>query len=264
MSSCLNCNTDLKSNTSSAIHCDVCQGPLHLKCVGLSESDVKLTRARSKAIKVVCNSCSINMSQFKDIKTIITTIQNELTTSINQLKAEFESQLQELKATLTMTQQQTPSYVFEEVVNEVMERQRRTKNLVIFGVVEPPSDSSREEAALHDSGNVYDILANIVPEYRNDDLKIQRLGRHTSNRNRPIKIALRNEQEVINFIRNAKRLRSSVNYKNVFISSDRTPRQIKLFNQLKEELNIRRTNGETGLKIRHFQGVPKIVKDNLN
>lgn len=263
MSVCLNCNAELKANTSSIIHCDVCQGPLHLKCVGLSETDAKLTRAKSRAIKVVCNSCGVNMSQFKDIKHLITTIQNELTASINNLKSEFDLQLNDLRAALAAKQQHV-SFEFEDVVNEVTERQNRKSNLIIFGVEEVPEDGDRDVVTLQDSIQTRAILEYVLPDYRSEELHVQRLGRRSRNRNRPIKISLRNGQEVSNFLRHAKKLRNSDNYNNVFISSDKTPRQIQFYKQVKEELNDRKRNGETNLKIRHFNGVPKIVNGNLN
>ncbi|KAJ3659456.1 hypothetical protein Zmor_011145 [Zophobas morio] len=51
MSVCLICNSD--SNKSSTVLCDICHGPLHIKCAGLSENDVKWTRSKSKTVIVI-------------------------------------------------------------------------------------------------------------------------------------------------------------------------------------------------------------------
>ena len=77
---CLHCGVVNKSPTVS---CDGCQGPLHVSCVGLSENGFKITRAKSRSIKVVCNQCNANMSQFKDIKPLISALQFQFTSAID-------------------------------------------------------------------------------------------------------------------------------------------------------------------------------------
>ena len=75
-----------------------------------------------------------------------------------------------------------------------------------------------------------------------NNLKIQRLGRRTEAKHRPIKIILRDE--------------------NISISYDKTPREMDFYRQLKEAMNNRIMNGKRNLKIRHVHETPKIVKLN--
>ena len=51
-------------------------------------------------------------------------------------------------------------------------------------------------------------------------------------------------------------------FKNIKISFDRTPRQQEVYKQLKAQLNDRLVKGESNLKIRYFNGTPKIVSLN--
>ena len=111
-----------------------------------------------------------------------------------------------------------------------------------------------------DFHKVKDILKCINPSFDDDNIKIQRLGRRSDTKARPIKIILRNDLEVLSFIKNAKTLRNSPEHKKVSISFDKPPRQIDYYKQVKNDMIIRLNNGETNLRIRHVNGIPKIVK----
>ncbi|KAJ3658854.1 hypothetical protein Zmor_010572 [Zophobas morio] len=257
MSSCANqCSVDNKN--APTIPCDVCQELLHFKCAGLPDNDVKFTRNKSKSIKVVCNSCSNNIAQFKDIKTLISNIRSDFNTAIDNLKASFEVQINNLKSSLTPKQEIAP-VVFEDVVSEVMERQIRKQNLVLFNVPEQPINLSRDEALIRDRDSVNNILLHINSAYDVSSGSIQRMGKYLAGKNRPVKVLLKNEQEVQNIIRFAKQLKNSTQYKHIFVAFDRTPRQIEYYKLLKDEMDLRTTNGESGLKIRYVKGVPKIL-----
>lgn len=95
-------------------------------------------------------------------------------------------------------------------------------------------------------------------------MKPVRLGKYdaTKNNPRPIKISLRDEATVHNFIRKAKTLRDRETFKNVNISLDRTPRQIEYYRTVKNELIQRSSEGETNLQIKYVRGIPKIVSVN--
>ncbi|XP_063909845.1 uncharacterized protein LOC135127332 [Zophobas morio] len=262
---CLNCGIVCKANAHT-ITCDGCQGILHIACVGLSENDVKITRAKSRSIKVVCNTCNNNMAQYKDFKTLISSLQTEFTTAIEKLKEDFDTQLATLRSALH-EDQRSPSNQFEEIVNEVMERQNRKQNLIIFGVEEQPqiSTNNNNQRSAIDKSAVENILQLVRPDADVSGIKIQRLGRFSQqnpgNKPRPIRVILNDEFEVQKFIRNAKVLKSNVNYNNITLSFDRTPKQNASYRQVKEQLGIRISNGETNLRIKYINGSPKIVSN---
>ena len=124
---CLHCGVVKKSPTVS---CDGCQGPLHVSCVGLSENGFKITKAKSRSLKVVCNQCNANMSQFKDIKSLISALQFQFTSAIDSLRKEFEEQLNSVKSSIQLEYQPSNNTIaVEEVLQEMVERQRRSLNL---------------------------------------------------------------------------------------------------------------------------------------
>ncbi|KAJ3662393.1 hypothetical protein Zmor_006744 [Zophobas morio] len=230
MNPCANCGSDTKSSNSTSIPCDVCHGMLHLNCVGLSDTDIKFTRTRSKSLKVVCNSCNNNMTQFKDVKTLISALQAEFTASINSLKLSFETQLNDLKASFIPKQELAPT-LFEDLVGEVIDRQSRKQNLILFGLPEQSSSFSRDQVPELDRVATIKILKAMDSSYDNDHLQVQRLGRPSSEKTRPLKVTLRSEKEVTNFIKRVKYLRSLPEYKNISISFDRTQKQNQYYKQ---------------------------------
>lgn len=58
----------------------------------------------------------------------------------------------------------------------------------------------------------------------------------------------------------SKKLRDSSAFKNVRIVSDRTPRQNRYYNKIKQTLNERKAAGETNIYIKYFNDIPKIFK----
>ncbi|KAK9751524.1 hypothetical protein QE152_g4934 [Popillia japonica] len=93
-------------------------------------------------------------------------------------------------------------------------------------------------------------------------VKLVRLGRfiQSSTRPQPIKATLGAESEVHDLIRHAKHLKSQANFASISLRYDRTPRQQKLYEELRDQLNERVANREQNLKIRYHDGSPKITQ----
>lgn len=175
MSSCVNCGELSKSKICT--QCDGCQGPLHLDCVGLSESDIKFTRAKSKAIKVVCNTCNNNMAQFKDLKALLVSMQNEFAASINSLREDFETRLKALEVGSNSEPRTEPAFGLEEVVQEVVERQSRKTNIILFGLPEQSMELTSELRANNDCTAVRSVISFLDPALDTSFLRVHRLGR---------------------------------------------------------------------------------------
>uniref|UniRef100_A0A6P7GMJ3 Uncharacterized protein LOC114344492 n=1 Tax=Diabrotica virgifera virgifera TaxID=50390 RepID=A0A6P7GMJ3_DIAVI len=187
-------------------------------------------------IKVIGN-------QISDLKKLIISLQNDI---------------QELKAENVKIQPSTQQVDLEEVIEELNDRNRRKKNLVIFGV----PDHSQQGEVDDDKLEVNKIINLLYPQFDISNLRLFRVGRFSDGRTRPIKVVLRDENQVLKLIRNSKVLRNG-NYKNVSVASDRTPRQITHYKKLKEELIVKNSDGQQNFRIKYINGVPRIVQ-NLN
>ena len=154
------------------------------------------------------------------------------------------------------------SSFFEEIIEEINERNKRQRNLVIFGVTEPNQNLSTEARENNDKSQVSDILHTVIPELNTNDIKPIRLGRFAVDKSRPIKIRLDNDNDVFKVIRHCNTLKNSRYRNKVFISMDRTPRQLEYFKMIREEFNRRKNAGENNIKIKYVNGIPKITSLN--
>lgn len=103
------------------------------------------------------------------------------------------------------------------------------------------------------------ILRTINADNDTTDAKFHRLGIFNPSRARPIKVCLNDEKIVYNYLRKSNILRNTRTLKNIYISSDRTPRQREQYRNVKNELRRRQEAGETNIKIKYVKSVPKIV-----
>ena len=102
----------------------------------------------------------------------------------------------------------------------------------------------------------------IDPNFDNSDLQCFRFEKFQNSHIRPVKVTVKSQQDVLNIIRKATSLNSSDQHKDVRLSFDRTPKQLVLYRQLKQQLEDRIKKGETNLKIRYYNGTPRIVRLN--
>lgn len=248
MALCKNCNL---ATPKPNFQCDGCQGHLHFACVGMLESDVKiLTRLKSKSIRLFCNECNSQILQFKDIKDLVGSLQ----TQIDSLKEQLNMHVNALKS--TSIQQTLSDDNFEDVVREVEERNKRKRNIIIYGLPEPPTnapDGDREA--------VTSLLDFLQPNIAATDLHVHRLGRidPSNQRVRPIRVRMSDEKDVAVLVRSAKKLKDSQSFNRVYVSVDRTPRQQEHYKRIRLQLRERMDGGEKDLRIRYVNNVPKIV-----
>nr|CAI5856162.1 unnamed protein product [Callosobruchus analis] len=151
---------------------------------------------------------------------------------------------------------------FEEVLNEIEERNSRKQNIICYGVAEN-GNVSRQQQEAQDRSEITKVLQFLSPDI-NTNVKPIRLGKfdRTNPRPRPIKITLIDQNQVQKCLRNATKLNSSEVFSHIRISVDRTPKQIEFYKKIKTELNRRLANGEANLRIKHIRGVPRIVAEN--
>ena len=209
----------------------------------------------------MCNTCNSNVCLFKDLKTLITSLEEQFSKSIAQLKDDFQTQLNDLKNTITNGTPRLEKFDFEDVIQEITERQKRKYNIIVFGAAEHAANLTKEQRQEEDKAIICDILNETIPSVQTTDLVPKRLGRFSdlNPRPRPIKVTLSNESDVQRIIRNAKKLKGNDKFKDMSVSLDRTPRQLAYYKKVKQELTERTNRGETNLRIRYINDVPKII-----
>nr|CAI5859544.1 unnamed protein product [Callosobruchus analis] len=130
---CACCNRAFKS--SLLINCSICKKSFRHSCVDLSLEELKLLLdASSKGLDWSCTSCRSFSNELKGLKSLILELQSEL----RELK-------DSRKGASSVDQMQ-----FEEIIEEVNQRNIRKCNIVVFGLNEVNQEESPENRTARD------------------------------------------------------------------------------------------------------------------
>lgn len=226
--SCLKCHV---SNNAECIACDGCEREIHVTCAGLNAQELKVMTLRGgkRTLKFYCYECS------EGIK-IIPKLLKKLD--------EMEERLNTLSRQQPISE--NPSFN-DKMAEELLERQKRSNNIVIFNLPVKEDDK-------RDAGKLLSDLAN-----RNINiLKSARVGKTNKNGFKALKVTLSNHDDVDNVLKAKRTLKG----KNIYINTDLTHLQRTNLNELKMEMESRKKNGEEDLIIKYVKGIPKLVKKN--
>ena len=146
-----------------------------------------------------------------------------------------------------------PQQVLENI-DEYLDREKRINNLIFHNLPELEATApSPAERTQHDHGKICEILKDEFHLTGVAMKKCIRLGKPANNRPWLILVTLQYLQQKRDILRNAKQLRDSNKWGNIYISPDLTPKERDLGRKLRAELKDRRSNGETNLIIRRGQ-----------
>jgi len=144
-----------------------------------------------------------------------------------------------------------PSVNHEEILSEIIDRQARSRNFILFNVHENTTDSLNEIQVV--SKLFCQIGVTSVP------LNVLRLGK-ISNKARP-SVTLPNQHDIFNVLKHKFKLCQSENLKHISISTDRSLGQRKYFKVMLDELNSRKAAGENNIFIKYNNNIPFISKN---
>lgn len=228
------------------VTCSICKNPFNHSCVGLTASETRSINSK-RSVNWTCGDCENIATDIKSISSALVALRKEI---------------EELKSSKSYTgvPDLSPQH-FEEILQELNERNSRKNNFLAFNIPEQSSSLSKSDRLTAEMRDVSELITSASSDIPLDNIRVLRLGKFipTSSRPRPLKITLSDAKYVHEIVKNSKRLRSIDKFKNVTVSFDRTSRQINLYNDLKREMAERVQNGETNLKIKYINGVPKIV-----
>lgn len=193
-------------------------------------------------------------SEIKAITNKLQSLEHKIQTfeaSITSIKSEQKihaTEIQNLKEKMESISSDTKHIHSDEIIGEIEERIRRKRNVIIVGVNELESGTVPERQ-LHDRMQVKNILEDMNLSGL-QTAEIIRIGRLQSGRGRLLRVTLEDEPSKTQMLRNAKFLRSSSRFKNVYVNPDRTPKEQMTFKANLQELQERRRRGEDAVLYR--------------
>ena len=225
---CAICKNEVPVDCDSMI-CDLCELWFHIECIPMTAERYNLLKELGDGeedIKWFCPSCKVG---FKEMKTKI----NVLEKRVRDLECGMERRINE-KIT--------------DIVEERMERERRVKNLIFFGIQEAPDDIIGKDRAVFDTNCLKKLGTGISElEIKTSDVESTfRVGKKKSNGYRPLCVRFTSTSIKARLLRNGKMLRNSTDKqkKKAYIAPDLTRTQRADSKRLYDELKRRRDNDE--------------------
>lgn len=229
------------------VACGVCSKSFGIDCVDITPAEARKIHAQS-GLSWHCSGCASFGSELSGLKAMVAKLQDNI------------EQLTKLVQSPSLQLDSLPPAATETIIQEIMERTKRSTNCIVFGARED-SSLSGDARADRDAVLVRSLL-NAV-EVEDAPVKILRLGRldtTSEQSSRPIKIIMPSDLSVRSIIRNAKKLKGVSSLSGLSVSYDRTKMQSSLYRTVRAELSRRLSAGESNLYIKYKNGIPAIVQ----
>lgn len=226
-------------------------------------ADLRASQEQTRSL-ITSNVADIS-AQIQDIKSTSAKIGSEHGNMKNQLSqietkiSKIEDKIKSLETEykkFKLSPQSTETNqlcVNEQIIRELQDRKKRENNIIIVGILEQSSISTRERI-LKDESDVLNITSK-VSENIPKPIKVFRVGKYNAGKTRRIKVCYDKPETAMLLLRNKEKLPDSIK-----IFSDQTPAQQKYFLAIRDELTRRTESGETDLTIKYINGVPSITK----
>lgn len=216
--------------------CDSCKQLLCSPCAELTPEEVRCFSLRKRRLIFLCEQCE---NGFKQVPQLIKDV-NDLRNEIRAMQTEGNR-----------INKGPESYCNEEVIQEVYDRQTRSKNIIISNIKES-AEKNRKERLADESSTIQGIL-DLFQIEETYSFKIQRLGKFHPDKTRLIKVMFP-EESVPKLILKTK---NKVQVPGVKIFADQTKLQRDTYRALKHQ--IKDDNTKT---IKYINNIPRIVDKN--
>uniref|UniRef100_A0A8D8ZFU1 B box-type domain-containing protein n=1 Tax=Cacopsylla melanoneura TaxID=428564 RepID=A0A8D8ZFU1_9HEMI len=230
---------DLCNKSTAEINCNYCSKMICSICTELTATEISSLKKGKTKLKFECKICQ--SGQKSDPNQSLLSVINELREQICKLEAKLDGNN-------NPGDQNNGNLDIDAVVNEMEERRIRSRNVIMFQIVES-NETDPEKRIKHDKQKAMQILANLDHQIQENEIFVRRLGK-PGNPTRPLRVTMKNERDVKNVLR-----KSNAN-KN--IKNDLTPIQRNKLKELNEKLQDKIQAGEEGWTIKYVRGHPQL------
>uniref|UniRef100_A0A8D9AIC4 Uncharacterized protein n=1 Tax=Cacopsylla melanoneura TaxID=428564 RepID=A0A8D9AIC4_9HEMI len=205
----------------------------------------------------VCVTCS-NSKETGVVTKYEKTI-SKLIETINSLQATVDTMQKQLNDSQTNTQNslmRSDIRDMDAVIQEMEERDRRSRNIIIYDIVEINNDDVNARIN-HDTDTITKLLKTIDPNAQNCN-KVRRLGKKDNNdpKPRPILVTLDSKRAAVTILKSARMKKIKT------IKNDLTPIQREKLKSLQDKLKMKHDKGETFWTIKYVKGSPQLWNTN--
>lgn len=279
--SCSKCNTKCtfrEGNKSElfGFPCDMCRHIWCKNCSNISSTEIRALVLSSRVLPFFCRECIAALKDVPLLKAQMLELQSEIKELKEGIQAskqsyadvlKVHSDSETLKGNLSklekkvevMNSREKPfseEKNIEPAIEEIKERERRSANVLIFGVAE--SDiADREQRIQGELSLVHTLLKKVDHNVPTGELKTRRIGRFNKEKVRPIQVIFPTREAALRVL---KQRQKADDGKGVYIKDDLTPLQRKYLKDLIRELEERTKDGKERLKIRYINSIPRIVQ----
>ncbi len=228
-----------------ALMCEACGKWWHIKCCGVSQARYDLMKQMIQLREEegvdeddspwYCGTCRGNVLQaMKTVTTMMNRVENleekveKTNCRIDDMDGKFSKEIQTVKDSIRVE------------VAEQVQREQRKKNLIINGI---PEKDEEDENGLE--GEVLKILRATGAKKPMVN-EVRRLGKHRENRIRPVLVRLEHLQDKITVISkaNTELRKAGDKFQGIYINNDLTKEEQEANRKLREEVKLRRQNGQ--------------------
>lgn len=198
------------------------------------------------------------IAEMEDKNTILVENKQLLEQQIVALRQEIDVK----KTDSTILHPFSGSTSIEAAVHEFMERGKKQNNVVLFNAKED-KQISKEQRENADKLLIENLLGKLAIPSTTTKFEIQRLGKFNITKTelkRPLKIVFLSREPAEKLLRTTGKLKDCPMFGHINIARDQTPLQAKLYASTKLELNRRKLNGETNIRIKFKDGAPYITQ----
>ena len=251
----MSCAKDVR-NKDNGICCDRCGAWYHAGCQRVSIDFYKALQ-KNKDEQWFCRICKVEIKQLDDRVKQLVKEKQDLKEKITELEKKWEMFKIEIKEETTKSVMEAVTQNLDlhlaERFQEMEEREKKKKNIVIYNVPESQHNDPKERQS-DDVARCLDIFQNSLKVTEFQVEKVVRLGRRENNeRKRPLLVKMTSETEKQKILSSAKNLKTETEpwKKHLGISRDMTPMERIQEVGLRRELKEKRERGEQGWYIKN-------------
>ena len=266
--SCLEVNDDLYDmlvcNPKSIllVPCKDCSSQLaSMQEMRVTLNEVKANQEDTKKqlVNLDAKMSAISKDIKKTVKEVVKAeVDSQLKGKVKEVEKRLGDKIQDLKQELQPLAAPLCKAEIEQIVVETYSEEKqkdiRKSNLMMFNIPELYSKELQDRKK-HDLDMVLKVLRalQVVDNIQDKIVSVLRMGRWQNDQTRrPLRIVFSDPNLKYMFIQKAYKIKQSEDelVKNVRLSSDRTPREIEQYKELRAELERRKALGESDLRIR--------------